>query len=49
MNNKKKLSPEQHTGLLKILKERFEKNINRHKGFRWSEIEKRLEGNAEKL
>jgi hypothetical protein len=29
---KKKLSSEQHEELLKTLKARFEKNMNRHKG-----------------
>ncbi len=49
MNNGKKLSPEQHVTILKILKERFAKNMNRHKGLKWSEIEEKLEGNAGKL
>ena len=35
-NNKNKLSTEQSKELLKTLKTRFEKNINRHKGIEWS-------------
>jgi len=30
-NNKKKLAPEQREELLRVLKARFEKNMNRHK------------------
>ena len=37
MSNKKKLSSEQSEELLKILKARFEKNMNRHKGLEWAE------------
>jgi hypothetical protein len=46
---KKKLSPEQCKELLKILKARFEKNINRHKGLEWAKVQAKLEANAEKL
>ena len=46
---KKKLSQEQREGLLKILKARFEKNMNRHKGLQWVKIQAKLEANAEKL
>src|SRR5450432_1528223 len=49
MNNKKKLSSEQSKELLKILKARFEKNMNRHKGLEWSTIQSKLEANNEKL
>lgn len=35
--------------LLSTLKDRFEKNINRHKGLEWAEVQARLEENAEKL
>lgn len=45
----KSLSPEQCKELLKVLKMRFEKNINRHKGFEWGEVQARLETNIEKL
>ena len=47
--NKKDLSPEQREQLLRALKARFEKNMNRHKGFAWSGVQARLEANIEKL
>jgi hypothetical protein len=49
MNNKKKLLSEQSKELLKTLKARFEKNMNRHKGLEWSTIQSKLEANIEKL
>jgi len=48
-NNKKKLSAEQREELLKTLKARFEKNMNRHKGLEWAKVKARLERNTEKL
>lgn len=44
-----KLSPEQSKDLLQILKNRFEKNMNRHKDLEWSKIQEKLESNPEKL
>jgi hypothetical protein len=49
MENKKKLSPAQHSALMSLLKERFEKNKNRHKELEWAKVEAKLEANAEKL
>ncbi len=49
MSNKKKLSPEQSKELLKILKARFDKNSNRHKGLEWAAIEAKLKASPEKL
>jgi len=49
MNNEKKSSPEQHAEILRILKDRFDKNMNRHKGLKWSKIEEKLEADTEKL
>lgn len=46
---KNSLSKDQQTVLLKILKTRFEKNMNRHKGMDWSKVLSRLEKNSEKL
>jgi len=46
---KKKLSSEQHEELLKTLKSRFEKNMNRHKGLDWAKVQAKLEANPEKL
>jgi hypothetical protein len=48
-SNKKDLSPEQREELLKALKARFEKNMNRHKGLEWAKVQAKLEANAEKL
>ena len=49
ISNKKELSPEQRGKLLGALKARFEKNMNRHKGFEWAKVQARLETNPEKL
>ena len=48
-NNKKKLPPEQREELLRALKARFEKNMNRHKGLEWAKVRAKLETNPEKL
>jgi len=45
----KKLSPKQREELLKALKARFEKNMNRHKGLEWAKVQARLDAKAEKL
>ena len=42
MKNKNQFSPAQHKDLLIILKARFEKNNNRHKGLEWSAIQAKL-------
>ncbi|MEP7256935.1 MAG: DUF4256 domain-containing protein [Flavitalea sp.] len=50
INSKKKaLLPEQSEELLSVLKARFEKNMNRHKGLEWAKIQAKLKANAEKL
>src|SRR5271168_5219982 len=46
---KKALSPAQREELLRALKARFEKNMNRHQGLEWAKVQARLEANAEKL
>ena len=48
-SNKKELSPEQREELLRALKARFEKNMNRHQGLEWAKVQARLEANTEKL
>ena len=48
-SNKKGLSTEQQKELLKNLKARFEKNMNRHKGLEWSKVQSKLEANTQKL
>lgn len=45
---KKKLSPEVDE-LLKILRDRFEKNMKRHVGIKWADVHAKLEKNSEKL
>jgi len=48
-NGKSQLSPEQQEEMLKILKTRFEKNMNRHNGLDWANVQVKLETNIEKL
>src|SRR3989344_5080502 len=45
----KKLSPEPREKLLKTVRDRFEKNMNRHKGLVWAKVQVRLETNVEIL
>lgn len=47
--NKKDLLPEQREELLKVLKTRFEKNMNRHKGLEWAMVQAKLDAITEKL
>jgi len=47
-NNKKELSPKQREELLRALKARFEKNMDRHQGLEWAKVQARLEANGEK-
>src|SRR5256885_2514332 len=47
--NKKELSPEQREELLRALKARFDKNMDRHKGLAWAKVQAKLEANTEKL
>lgn len=43
------LSSKQTSSLLTILQTRFEKNMQRHKGLKWADVETRLLNNAQKL
>lgn len=47
--SKKSLSPKEQEKLLNTLKERFEKNMNRHKGIKWDKVQAKLESNPDKL
>src|SRR6195256_1681956 len=47
--NKKDLSTKQREELLRALKARFEKNMDRHKGLEWDKVQAKLEANADKL
>jgi hypothetical protein len=46
---KKELSAKQRQELLQTLKARFEKNLSRHKGLEWANVQAKLEARAEKL
>ncbi|NSL53206.1 DUF4256 domain-containing protein [Calidifontibacillus erzurumensis] len=45
----RELSAEQREEILKILKDRFEKNMNRHEGLEWTNVQAKLENNSIKL
>jgi hypothetical protein len=49
MKRVKDMEEEQREELLRTLKARFEKNMNRHKGVEWAKVQARLEANPEKL
>ena len=50
MNIHKKILPATvHSALLSILKLRFEKNVKRHKGIEWADVQAKLEKNSEKI
>ncbi len=46
---KRERSPQQREELLRVLKARFEKNPNRHRGVAWAKVQARLDANSEKL
>ena len=46
---KKALSPEQQNKLLSVVKARFDKHMDRHKGLLWKNVQARLEAHPEKL
>lgn len=48
-SNTKELSPEQQEKLLNLLKARFEKHVNRHKGLEWAKVQDKLAAYPEKL
>ena len=48
-SGKQELSAGQREELLGVLKARFEKNMNRHKGLEWAKVQAKLETNPEKL
>lgn len=49
MKHTKELSAKQVEELLQTLKNRFEQNMNRHKGLEWHQVQVRLEANGDKL
>jgi hypothetical protein len=48
-SQKKELSRDQVAGLLKVLQDRFEKNMSRHKALTWEKIQSALHTKPEKL
>jgi hypothetical protein len=48
-SGKKELSSKQRGELVSILKARFEKNMDRHKGLAWTAVQAKLEASPEKL
>jgi hypothetical protein len=48
-SNKKDLSTEQCEKLLRTLKMRFEKNMNRHKNLEWAQVQAKLDASPETL
>jgi hypothetical protein len=45
----KDMKAQQRKELLRTLSVRFEKNMNRHKGLEWAEVQTKLEADADKL
>jgi hypothetical protein len=45
----KQLSSAQRDELLQVLKDRFEKHMNRHRGLAWPKVQARLDADPEKL
>ncbi len=48
-SSKKSLSPAQREQLFRALQTRFKKNMNRHRGHEWAQVQSKLEGSTEKL
>jgi len=49
IKNKIELSPKEREELFRILKTRFEKNMNRHPGLRWIDVQVKLDAHPAKL
>jgi hypothetical protein len=49
MVNNKRLTPDQCDELFRVLKARFEKNMNRHEDLEWFKLQGKLEVNPDKL
>jgi hypothetical protein len=49
MATKKNISQKDRVELLTELKDRFEKNMSRHKGIKWTDVEAKLSDSADKL
>jgi hypothetical protein len=49
MQRSKDMDAKQRDELLKVLKARFEKNMNRHQGLEWPKVQAKLDASPEKL
>jgi hypothetical protein len=49
MQRAKDMKAKEREELLRTLKARFEKNMNRHNGLEWAKVQTKLEANSEKL
>jgi hypothetical protein len=49
MGNQRELTPEQREELIKTLKARFEKKMNRHNGLEWAKVLTKLQAYPDKL
>lgn len=49
MDNRKLLTDEQQENLLNVLQSRFEVNMQRHEGFEWDKIQKKIVENVQKI
>lgn len=49
MKSVENLSPKQNEELLRTLKDRFDKNMDRHKGLDWAKVKARLQTKTDKL
>jgi hypothetical protein len=47
--NNKRLSARERDELLRTLRARFEKHMNRHRGLEWAKVQAKLEASAEGL
>jgi len=48
-SSKKELAPKRREELLRVLNTRFERNMSRHKGLKWAEVQAKLGTNTKKL
>ena len=48
-SNKQELSPKQREEVIRALKARFEKNMNRHEDLEWAKVQAKLQANPKKL
>lgn len=49
MKHSKSITAKQRDELFRLLKDRFEKNVRRHKGIIWEKVQKKLEARSEEL